>query len=218
MLRTFFIYTLLFIATFSQANYSQAIKTKKIYPLGEKIYEKKCPTLNLEHLHTKEELQKRIDKSSCAKLSKKYKEALFLYLWEVKRSNKENAYEKLTVTKEQKCPVCGMFLYKYPHWVSMIEYNDAKKYYFDGMKDLMKFYFEHPKEVKQVLTQAYYTQQTTNALDAYFVIGSDVYGPMGNELIPLSNKDAAKKFLIEHRGSKIIRFNEITPEVVESLD
>jgi len=217
MLRIFF-FLCIFFSFVAHADYSQAVKTKKIYPLGQKIYEKKCPTLDVAHLQTQADLQALIAQSKCAKLPQKYKEALFLYLWDVKHHNAQKSYPKLSVTKEQKCPVCGMFLYKYPRWVSMIEYNDGTKYYFDGMKDLMKFYFEHPKGVKQVLTQAYYTQKSIDVKDAYFVIGSDVYGPMGREFIPLSSEDAAKKFLIEHRGQKIIRFDEITPEVVAALD
>jgi nitrous oxide reductase accessory protein NosL len=218
MIRSLFLAMLFLTTLFAHADYSQAVKIKKIYPLGKKIYEKKCRELDLDGLSTQEELLERIDSSKCSKLSSKYKEALTLYLWEQKLYNHTPHYKALKVTKEQKCPVCGMFLYKYPNWVSMIEYNNGKKYYFDGMKDLMKYYFENPNEVKQILTQAYYTQKTINAKDAYFVTGSDVYGPMGNEFIPLANKEAAKKFLIEHRGKKIIRFDTITPEVVEALD
>ena len=30
---------------------------------------------------------------------------------------------------------------------------------------------------------------------AFYVIGSNVYGPMGEELIPFKNEDEAKKFM-----------------------
>jgi nitrous oxide reductase accessory protein NosL len=218
MLRFLFVNLFFFYSLFASTNYSEAIKTKKIYPLGKKIYEKRCRHLNLDNLQTKEELKQRIQKSSCSQLPDKYKEALELYLWEIILHPKEKKYPKLFVNKKQKCPVCGMFLYKYPKWVSMISYSDGRKYYFDGMKDLMKFYLKHPNDVKLILTQDYYRQKSINAKDAYFVVGSDVYGPMGNEFIPLYTEEAAKKFLIEHRGKKIVRFDEITPEVVGKLD
>lgn len=217
MLRTLFLTLTLFIS-FAHADYSEAVKLKKIYPLGEKIYNKRCPDIATTDIQTEDALHDAIEQSSCAKLSKKHKEALFLYLWDVKLHQKKHTLKDLSVTKEQKCPVCGMFLYKYPRWVSMIEYNNGKKYYFDGMKDLMKYYFDHQEGVTEIWSRAYYTQKPLNVEDAYFVIGSDVYGPMGHELIPISTKDAANKFLIEHRGKKILRFDAITPEVINELD
>jgi nitrous oxide reductase accessory protein NosL len=215
----FLFVSLFFISSlFATENYSEAVKQKKMYPLGKNVYEKKCKHLHLEALKSQKELRQRIQKSSCSKLPLKYKEALELYLWEVKLHPKKKKYPPLLVNKKQKCPVCGMFLYKYPRWVSMIAYGDGKRYYFDGMKDLMKFYFEHPTDVELIVTQAYYKQESIHAKDAYFVVGSDVYGPMGHELIPLASEEAAKKFLIEHRGKKIVRFNAITPDMVAQLD
>ena len=37
-----------------------------------------------------------------------------------------------------KCPVCGMFVAKYPNWVGMIHFKGDKYLYFDGAKDLFK--------------------------------------------------------------------------------
>jgi nitrous oxide reductase accessory protein NosL len=64
----------------------------------------------------------------------------------------------------------------------------------------------------------YYTQKAIEARDAYFVIRSDVYGPMGHELIPFASKEDAKTFYMDHKGGKILQFNEITKEDVYKLD
>lgn len=200
--------------------YPQAIKEKKIYPMGEKIYNKKCPELDISKYKTYEDMSEDIlSNKKCGELNNKYSEALFLYLWEVKKGNKaEKIYPKIEVTKEQKCPVCGMFLYKYPNWISMIEYKNGKKVYFDGMKDLLKYYFSHKDNVKEILTQEYYTQKTIAVKDAYFVIGSDIYGPMGREFIGFKDKEAADKFLLDHRGTKVLKFENITEEIIKQLD
>ena len=204
---------------FAYPHYSNAVKVKKLYPMGEKIYEKRCPSLELNNYKEFDALEEDIiDKKVCGSLSQRYADAVLLYLWEVKRANAETKhYAKLTVSKTDKCPVCGMFLYKYPRWVARIEYGN-KKLSFDGVKDMMKYYFKHKKNIRVMLVQDYYSQETINAKEAYYVIGSDVYGPMGNELIAFKDKKEAKRFALDHRAKKILSFDAITPNIVYALD
>ncbi len=129
----------------------------------------------------------------------------------------------ITVPKDAKCPVCGMFVAKYPKWSAEMVV-DGKHYYFDGVKDMMKFYifdgdfpFDRSK-IQKILVQDFYTLSAIDAKKAWYVVGSDIYGPMGNELIPFSDKESAKEFMSEHKGKKIVRFNEITPSLVLGLD
>ena len=44
-----------------------------------------------------------------------------------------------------KCPVCGMFVAKYPDWVGEIIFTDGSVAFFDGAKDLFKYYFNLDK-------------------------------------------------------------------------
>src|SRR5512147_1652446 len=39
----------------------------------------------------------------------------------------------------EKCPVCGMFVAKYPDWTAEVIYRDGVHAVFDGPKDLFKF-------------------------------------------------------------------------------
>jgi len=41
--------------------------------------------------------------------------------------------------QKHQMPVCGMFVAKYPKWPASISY-EGKIYYFDGVKDMMKYY------------------------------------------------------------------------------
>jgi nitrous oxide reductase accessory protein NosL len=219
LLKILFIFIIFNAYLFAYPNYSTAIKEKKLYPMGGKIYKKKCSPISLDKYSSYDELEKDVTKNNlCGKLSKKYSDALFLYLWEVKKGgNSKKHYEKLTVTKKDKCPICGMFLYKYPKWVSRIEYKD-KNESFDGIKDMMKYYFKYPNNIKNILVQEYYTGRTINARKAYFVIGSAVYGPMGNELIAFKDEASARRFSLDHKGKKIVTFKEITQNEVYKLD
>ena len=60
--------------------------------------------------------------------------------------------------------------------------------------------------------------EAIDARRAFFISGSDVLGPMGGELIPVSLEAQAKTFLEDHKGKTLLKFGEITLEIVNSLD
>jgi copper chaperone NosL len=64
----------------------------------------------------------------------------------------------------------------------------------------------------------YYTLKFIRHDTAFYVVGSDVFGPMGHELIPFDSKKNAATFMIDHHGLKILRFNQINPELLDKLD
>jgi len=156
---------------------------------------------------------------ACIPLNKKRLEALALFL----KSGSKGGKSFFEVPKGAKCPVCGMFVYKYPKWASKMVVG-SKSYYFDGVKDMMKFYIfdgDFPfnrADIKEILVRDFYTLESIPAKEAYYVVGSKVYGPMGNELIPFKSKKEAKDFINDHGGDKIIRFNQIDAKLVMSLD
>ena len=129
-------------------------------------------------------------------------------------------------SKKDKCPVCGMFVYRYPDWVGQIIFKDGTAPFFDGAKDLFKYYFNlnkyNPKKiVKDIATiyvTEYYDMKIIDAKTAFFVIGSDIYGPMGRELIPFVSKADAETFKRDHKGKRILRFEDIKPAVIKKLD
>jgi len=202
-------------------------KQKMIYPKGKMIYEKKCKSFKIDFSKFSDinELKASIVKNKLCKIKGKPLQMMSLYLWEVKRVNKLT--HKISAPHNAKCPVCGMFVYKYPKWTALIEVNDIHhhKLYFDGVKDMMKFYFK-PKNYlnidfnqkdMQLFVTDYYTLNKIKAKEAYFVIGSNIYGPMGNELIPFSKKSQAKNFIKDH-GGKIVEFKDININLLKNLE
>ena len=136
-----------------------------------------------------------------------------------------NGNTKDTVSSQTRCSVCGMFVAKYPNWLATIHYDGLEQTrFFDGVKDMMVFYFnperyEGPpgESIKYIYVKDYYSLNRFLAIDAFYVVGSDVYGPMGHELIPFELKEAAESFMKDHHGKKILTFGEITPELIDSL-
>ena len=51
-------------------------------------------------------------------------------------------------TPTDKCPVCGMFVAKYPDFVAEVLFKDGSYAVFDGMKDMMKYYLDMQKYEK----------------------------------------------------------------------
>lgn len=132
----------------------------------------------------------------------------------------------LKPSAKDKCPVCGMFVAKYPDWVAAVSFRDGSKVFFDGAKDLFKYYFDLPKynpskkagDIEKVQVTDYYDLTPINGYEAFYVVGSDVYGPMGRELIPFAREEAAKEFLKDHKGKSILKFKEVTPALIKTLD
>ena len=189
--------------------------------VGQKIFTKKCKKdIDLNSYIEINELKASIKNNKlCGELKEKHLQALSLYLWEVKRfGDLATIKDSIHVTKDEKCPICGMFVYKYPRWATQIFYGEDKHYSFDGVKDMMKYYFEHKKGISKMLVLDYYSQKAIDASKAYYVIGSDIYGPMGNELIAFKNESSAKTFYMDHRAKKIVNFKDITQDEVYKLD
>jgi len=130
--------------------------------------------------------------------------------------------KEIKVPKEAKCPVCGMFVAKYPKWAALMVIN-SKNYYFDGIKDMMKYYFfdgdfsYDRTKIDKILVTNYYTLKEINAKDAFYVYDSKIFGPMGRELIAFKTKKEAQNFINDH-GGKLMRFSDITPKNVMALD
>lgn len=124
------------------------------------------------------------------------------------------------------CPVCGMFVAKYPYWIATLRFRDGHLEHFDGAKDLWKYLLDLPRwgrgriaeEIEAIGVTAYYEGERIAAKPAWYVIGSDVYGPMGHELVPHATEADAKEFLADHAGRRILRSSEITLPLLQGLD
>ena len=129
-------------------------------------------------------------------------------------------------SSKDKCPVCGMFVAKYPDWICSVTFANAPTVYFDGPKDMFKYildtkkYGSHRKagDIKNITVMDYYRVAPIDGRSAFYVEGSDVYGPMGKELIALAGKSDANEFMKDHKGRRILRFSDVTRDVLKALD
>jgi copper chaperone NosL len=119
-----------------------------------------------------------------------------------------------------------MFVAHYPNWVATVLYHDRVSHHFDGAKDLFIYLLDMKKwaqgrdveSIQSITVKEYYGLNRVDARKAYYVIGSDVLGPMGHELIPFVTLEDAKTFMRDHHGKKIYIFNDIDTSTLSILE
>lgn len=129
-------------------------------------------------------------------------------------------------SQRDKCSVCGMFVAKYPDWLAEIVFKDGSYVLFDGVKDMVKYYWNLKKynpskqkeDIDSIYVTDYYNLVLIDGFNAYYVGGSDVYGPMGRELIPFDKEADALEFMKDHKGNILLKFKEITHDTLKVLD
>jgi nitrous oxide reductase accessory protein NosL len=127
---------------------------------------------------------------------------------------------------KDKCPVCGMFVAKYPDFLAQIIFKDGSYALFDGPKDMFKYYLNmktyNPSkklsDIDSVYVTDYYSLTPVDGLKAYYVIGSDIYGPMGRELIPFGKEPDAKEFMRDHKGKAVVKFHKVTAVMLKEME
>jgi copper chaperone NosL len=152
---------------------------------------------------------------------------LILMLILVLAASKVFGNEKpLKPSPKEKCPVCGMFVAKYPDFLAAIVFRDGFRVMFDGPKDMYKYYFEikkyhpakRPEDIESIYVTDYYTLHWIDGYQAWYVKGSDIYGPMGSELVPFGKWADAQEFQKDHKGQAVLRFKDVTRHLIRSLD
>lgn len=136
------------------------------------------------------------------------------------------AGEFVKPSDKDKCPVCGMFVAKYPDFVAEIVFKDGSRAVFDGAKDMLKYYFDLAKynpskktaDIDSIFVTDYYSMRAVDGIKALYVVGSNVYGPMGREFIPFEHEEDANEFMTDHAGKSLVRFTDLTPDLVRSQD
>lgn len=124
------------------------------------------------------------------------------------------------------CLVCGMFVANFPDWAAVLMFKDGSEAWFDGPKDLFTCLLDlrqhapgrKPSDIASIQVKDYYGLKPLDARKAYYVVGSKVLGPMGQELVPLATETDAREFLKDHQGKRILGFQDITAATLKGLE
>ena len=146
---------------------------------------------------------------------------------DLKPFNVEKKYF-LTYDKNTTCLVRHFKVYKEPRWVAKIKVRNGKVVYFSSPKSMFEFYFRPGKwhevgvkserDFSEIVVTDYATSKPINAETAYYVYGSNVTSPAGDDLIPLATKEAAEEFSKAHNGHRVMPFGKVSDALIKLIN
>jgi copper chaperone NosL len=133
-------------------------------------------------------------------------------------------YDPQDIPNDLTCGKCGMYPANYPQWQTQIIFTDNSMTAFDGCKCMFEFMQDmgqydqtHTKDdIARIWVRDFNSGEWIDAKTAHFVIGSEVMGPMGKELIPFNDVNTAATFQKEH-GGELAGFDAIGMETLKPL-
>jgi len=146
---------------------------------------------------------------------------------EVKPFKVEKKYF-LTFDKNTSCLVRHIKVYKAPKWIVKIEVRNGKVVYFSSPKSMFEFYHRPGKwfdvgvkserDFSQIVVTDYDTLKPINAETAFYVYGSSVTSPAGDDLPAFETEDEAKKFSKNNHGKRILKFDAVPDALIRLLN
>lgn len=129
------------------------------------------------------------------------------------------------VPDDARCPVCGMYPARFPHWAAQVVFNDGASQFFDSPVDLLVFLARieryNPSYALADVAGRFVTDADTGkwtALEqAYFVHGSKALGPMRDGDLPaFASRDQAVRFAARN-GGRVLKPSGITAAELGAL-
>jgi len=134
----------------------------------------------------------------------------------------------ITYTKRDTCLIRHFKLYEYPSWVAKVTTRTGKDIYFSSPKSMFEYYFNPIKwtslgaisssDLTEVYVTDFNTLEKIDAKSAYYVYGSNIISPAGDDLIPFSSKIDAANFSKKSNGKRVLKFNEVKNSLIRLLN
>jgi hypothetical protein len=115
-----------------------------------------------------------------------------------------------------------------------IELINGKKLHFASVKCMMLFYYKNDKwndlglkrpkdkkskeNIKALRVQDYGTLKVVDAKKAFYVFGSHVMSPKGDDLVPFQYEKDAENFMKENGGHKILTWKNFKLNLFDLLN
>jgi len=115
--------------------------------------------------------------------------------------------------KEPRCQNCGMKIDPASPWRAELVADDGSVTPFDTPRCALQAWRGGKAKGKTLRVQEYYDRAFRDAAELRFVVGGDVTGPMGPDLVPV-DPSRATKFIQDHGAERAYRLDEITLDVV----
>jgi len=119
-------------------------------------------------------------------------------------------------------------VYKHPKWISKVELSGGREIYFSSPKSMFEFYHRPGKwdylhlkseeDIETIIVTDFNTQKLINAKGSFFVYGSNVTSPSGDDLPAFDSYKDATRFSNVHHGARVLGFREVSNGLIKLLN
>ncbi len=118
----------------------------------------------------------------------------------------------------ERCAKCGMLVEAAPRWIAGLTNATGRQQRFCAPRCMFAWLRSPGGEgARDAWVTEYYGQRRMSVEDVLFVAGSDVVGPMGASLVPVAGEEAARRFLHDHHGARIVAAGRVTRALLRDL-
>jgi hypothetical protein len=117
--------------------------------------------------------------------------------------------------KEERCKNCGMKIDPASPWNAELVAADGNVR-FDTPRCAFTYWRGGKLTATDIRAQDYYDRKWRAGAELKFVLGSDVLGPMGPDLVPVDLARAGK-FIQDHAADRAVTAAEVTTEVLNGI-
>lgn len=129
---------------------------------------------------------------------------------------------EIKIAKDAQCPIKYVPLEKHRDWFGVIQLRDGKEIVLSSPKYTFQYFYlegkKHEEGINGIYLTDYKTKLLVNAIDAYYVFGSNIMSVGGDDLIVFADEEDAKEFSAKHKGKKIYRHDRMTKKFVDYLE
>ena len=118
--------------------------------------------------------------------------------------------------KDDRCKNCGMKIDPTSAWNADLIGMDGSPVRFDTPRCAFTYWRGGKMQAKDIRAQDYYERAWHDSAELKFVLGGDVLGPMGPDLVPVAAPRAGK-FVQDHSADKAVSATEVTTAVLNDI-
>ncbi len=115
-----------------------------------------------------------------------------------------------------RCALCGMRVTRGAAFSAGATTAAAAPALFDSVKCMFRWLGQHADASEPWVTE-HLTRSERPARDVFYVVGSDLEGPMGADLVPVDTREHAEQLRESHHGTRVVAFAEVTGELLDGL-
>jgi nitrous oxide reductase accessory protein NosL len=135
--------------------------------------------------------------------------------------------ESYHVSKDEVGLIRKVKVYKEPKWIASIKVRSGKEIFFCSPKSMFEFYHRPGKwpefNVKadsdmRIYVTDFVSLEKIKGRDAFYVYGSHVISPAGDDLVAFKTKKEAQRFADSNNGKRVFTFKDVSAALINYLN